>query len=144
MARSWQWKIWNQMTRTQIGVYRLSHGKIAGTRSGAPILLLHHTGRKSGKERVSPLIYVEDGDDLVVVGSKGGSHKHPAWFLNLREMTETEVEVGGDKRRVKVRVASPEEKERLWPRAVEVYGDYANYQRRTERDLPLVILSPAG
>jgi F420H(2)-dependent quinone reductase len=89
------------------------------------------------------LIYVADGDDLVVVGSKGGSHKHPAWFLNLREMSETKVEVGGEKRRVSVRVASPEERERLWPRAVEIYSDYANYQQRTEREIPLVILSPA-
>ena len=144
MASRWRWKIWNQVTRAHIGVYRLSGGKIAGTRSGAPVLLLHHTGRRSGSDRVSPLIYIEDGDDLVVVGSKGGSHKHPAWFLNLREMTETEVEVGGERRRVKVRVASPEEKERIWPRAVEVYGDYANYQQRTEREIPLVILSPAA
>jgi deazaflavin-dependent oxidoreductase (nitroreductase family) len=143
MASSWQWTIWNRMTRAHITVYRLSHGRIAGTRNGAPVLLLHHTGRKSGNHRVSPLIYIVDGDDLVVVGSKGGSHKHPAWFLNLREMPETEVEVGGEKRRVKVRVASPEEKERLWPRAVEVYADYADYQRRTDRDIPLVILSPA-
>jgi F420H(2)-dependent quinone reductase len=142
MASNWRWKIWHQGTRAHVAVYRLSHGKIAGTRSGAPVLLLHHTGRKSGNERVSPLIYIADGDDLVVVASKGGSHKHPAWFLNLREMTETEVEVGGERRRVKVRVASAEEKERLWPRAVEVYGDYANYQRRTGRDIPLVILSP--
>jgi F420H(2)-dependent quinone reductase len=143
MASSWQWQIWNQMTRAHTAVYRLSHGRIAGTRGGAPVLLLHHSGRKSGKQRVSPLIYVADGDDLVVVGSKGGSHKHPAWFLNLREMSETKVEVGGEKRRVSVRVASPEERERLWPRAVEIYSDYANYQQRTEREIPLVILSPA-
>jgi F420H(2)-dependent quinone reductase len=143
MASRLQWELWHQMTRAHIAVYRLSQGRIAGSRGGAPVLLLHHRGRKSGKERVSPLIYLADGDDLVVVGSKGGSHKHPAWFLNLREMPETEVEVGGSKRRVKVRVASQQEKERLWPRAVEVYGDYANYQRRTEREIPLVILSPA-
>ena len=142
MSWSWQWSIWNQLTRVHVEAYRLSHGKLGGEYRGAPILLLHHTGRKSGSERVSPLIYLADGDDLVVVGSKGGSHKHPAWFLNLREMPETTVEVGGERRRVKVRVASAQEREKLWPRVVEVYSDYANYQERTEREIPLVILSP--
>ena len=130
------------MTRAHVVTYRLSHGRLGGSYRGAPVLLLHHTGRKSGQDRVSPLLYLDDGDDLVVVGSKGGSHKHPAWFLNLREMPETTVEVGGEKRRVKVRVASAQEREKLWPRLVDLYSDYANYQERTEREIPLVILSP--
>ena len=142
MAGSWQWKVWNQYTSAHAAAYRLSRGRVGGTYRGAPVLLLHHRGRKSGRERVNPLIYVADGDDLVVVGSKGGSHKHPAWFLNLREMAETEVEMGGEKRHVKVRVATPDERERLWPKAVEVYADYAAYQERTERQIPLAILSP--
>ncbi len=141
MAWTWQWTLWNEFTRVHVATYRLSHGKVGGTYRGAPVLLLHHTGRKSGRERVSPLLYLDDGDDLVVVGSKGGSHKHPSWFLNLREMPETTVEVGGERRRVSVRVASEGERERLWPRLVEMYGDYANYQARTERQIPLVILS---
>jgi F420H(2)-dependent quinone reductase len=143
MARNWRWKVWHQYTAAQAIVYRLSRGKLWGSYRGAPILLLHHRGRKSGKDRVSPLIYIGDGDDLVVVGSKGGSHKHPSWLLNLREMAETTVELDGEKRRVKVRIASADERERLWPRAVEVYSPYAAYQRRTEREIPLVILSPA-
>ena len=130
------------MTRAHVVTYRLSHGRLGGSYRGAPVLLLHHTGRKSGQDRVSPLLYLDDGDDLVVVGSKGGSHKHPAWFLNLREMPETTVEVGGENRRVKVRVASAQEREKLWPRLVDLYSDYANYQERTEREIPLVILSP--
>ena len=130
------------MTRAHVVTYRLSHGRLGGSYRGAPVLLLHHTGRKSGQDRVSPLLYLDDGDDLVVVGSKGGSHKHPAWFLNLSEMPETTVEVGGEKRRVKVRVASAQEREKLWPRLVDLYSDYANYQERTEREIPLVILSP--
>ena len=130
------------MTRAHVVTYRLSHGRLGGSYRGAPVLLLHHTGRKSGQDRVSPLLYLDDGDDLVVVGSKGGSHKDPAWFLNLREMPETTVEVGGERRRVKVRVASAQEREKLWPRLVDLYSDYANYQERTEREIPLVILSP--
>jgi F420H(2)-dependent quinone reductase len=144
MARKSRWRIWHQYTRAQVIVYRLTRGRLWGDYRGAPVLLLHHRGRKSGKERVSPLIYIEDGEDLVVIGSKGGSHRHPAWFLNLREMAETEVEVGGERRRVKVRVATPEEKQRLWPRAVEIYPPYESYQRRTEREIPLVILSRVG
>jgi F420H(2)-dependent quinone reductase len=143
MALPLQWTVWNQLTRAHVAAYRLSGGRVGGKYRGAPVLLLHHTGRRSGKERVSPLLYLADGEQLVVVGSKGGSHKDPAWFLNLREMDETTVEVGGEKRRVRVRVASAEEKEALWPRLVEMYGDYANYQRRTERDIPLMVLSPA-
>ena len=139
---SWQWAIWNQMTRVHVEAYRLTNGRLGGEYRGAPILLLHHTGRRSGSERVSPLIYLADGDDLVVVASKGGSHKHPAWFINLREIPETTVEVGGEKRRVKVHVASAQEREKLWPRVVELYSDYANYQERTKREIPLVILSP--
>jgi F420H(2)-dependent quinone reductase len=143
VAWTWQWTIWNQMTRAHVAAYRLSHGKLGGEYRGAPVLLLHHTGRKSGKQRVSPLLYLSDGDDLVVVGSKGGSHKHPAWFVNLREMPETTVEVAGEKRRVKVHVATSEQREELWPRVVELYSDYADYQARTEREIPLVILSPS-
>ena len=131
------------MTRAHVAAYRLSRGKLGGEYRGAPVLLLHHTGRKSGRQRVSPLLYLSDGDDLVVVGSKGGSHKHPSWFINLREMPETTVEVGGEKRRVKVHVATPEQRAQLWPRLVELYSDYADYQARTEREIPLVILSPS-
>jgi deazaflavin-dependent oxidoreductase (nitroreductase family) len=142
VAWSWQWTVWNQFTRAHVAAYRLSGGRVGGTYRGAPVLLLHHTGRRSGQNRVSPLLYLPDGERFVVVGSKGGSHKHPAWFLNLREMEFTTVEVDGSKRDVSVRVATAEEKAQLWPRLVELYGDYANYQRRTEREIPLVILTP--
>ena len=131
-----------QIVRLHVPVYRITHGWIGGRVGRAKVLLLHHTGRKSGKDRVSPLLYIEDGDDMVVVGSKGGSHKHPMWWLNLRDMDETVVEIGGEKRRVKVREASPEERSRLWPELVKVWPDYANYQKRTERQIPLGILTP--
>jgi deazaflavin-dependent oxidoreductase (nitroreductase family) len=106
------------------------------------VLLLNHVGRRSGKWRTSPLLYLPDGVDMVVIGSKGGSHRHPAWFINLRDMGETTVEVGGRTVPVRVHVASPEERERLWPRVVEMYDEYAAYQRRTGREIPLIVLSP--
>ena len=108
------------------------------------MLLLEHVGRKSGRNRVSPLLYLADGDDLVIVASKGGSHTHPIWWLNLRDHPETTVDVGSEKRSVVARQASPEEKARLWPRLVEIYPPYADYQEKTSRDIPVAILERAA
>ena len=108
------------------------------------MLLLHHVGRRSGEARVTPLIYLRDGEDLVVVGSMGGTPKDPAWVHNLRAAPDTEVEVGRERRAVRARVADAEERARLWPLLVEHYPAFANYQARTEREIPVVILSPRG
>ena len=108
----------------------------------APILLLHHVGAKSGTHRVQPLIYLGDGDRLVVVASKGGTDKNPAWFHNLMANPETEVEVGRDRRPVRARKANDEERAALWPRLVEIYPDYADYQTYTERTIPVIVLDP--
>lgn len=123
--------------------YRLAGGRVGGKFRGAPVLLLDHVGRKSGRRRTSPLIYLNDGDDLVLVASKGGSHTHPIWWLNLRDSPSTTVTVGSEKRAVVARQASPEEKARLWPKLVEIYSPYDDYQKRTSRDIPVVILEPA-
>jgi deazaflavin-dependent oxidoreductase (nitroreductase family) len=104
------------------------------------MLLLDHVGAKSGVKRTAPLLYIKDGSDVVIVASKGGYPKHPAWFHNLRANPDTTVQIGSERRPVRARVASPEEHERLWPRAVAAYGDYARYQERTDREIPLVIL----
>ena len=114
-----------------------------GWAAGTPVLLLHHVGRRSGRKRVSPLVYLRDDADLVIVASHGGSHRHPMWWLNLREMPETTVEVGGQRQRVAVRQASSEEKADIWPRLVEIYPPYADYQSRSSRDIPVIRLSPA-
>jgi F420H(2)-dependent quinone reductase len=125
-------------------VYRASGG-LVGHRFGGlipPTLLLEHVGAKSGKKRISPLTYTNgDGDDLILVASKGGYPKNPAWFHNLKANPDTVVQVAREKRPVRARVATPEERERLWPRVVQTYGGYAQYQKRTERQIPLVILS---
>ena len=89
-------------------------------------------------------MYLEDGADVVVVGSKGGTDTHPAWFHNLMAMSETEVEVGGVRRRVRPRLANAEERARLWPRLVELYPPYEEYQSFTSREIPVVVLKPAG
>jgi deazaflavin-dependent oxidoreductase (nitroreductase family) len=135
-------KAWNKITGLNVRLYRLTGGRVGGSFDGAPVLLLHHVGRKSGEERVTPLLHLSDGDDLVIVASMGGTPKHPAWFHNLTARPETEVEVGREHRPVRAEVASPEEKARLWPKLVELYPAYAAYQRRTDRDIPVVVLRP--
>jgi deazaflavin-dependent oxidoreductase (nitroreductase family) len=108
---------------------------------GGPILLLHHIGAKSGKDRISPLLYLADGERMVIVASKGGYTKHPGWFHNLKTNPDTTVEVPREgKVAVRAREASAAEREELWPRVVDLYGGYATYQRSTSREIPLVIL----
>jgi F420H(2)-dependent quinone reductase len=136
--------LWTRFTGFNNAVFRLSGGRLLGTYDGNPVLLLHHVGRRSGEERVTPLIYLEDGDDLVIVGSMGGTPKHPAWFHNVTAGPDTEVELRGGRRPVRARVADSEERTRLWPRLVEHYPAFATYQARTEREIPVVILSPRG
>lgn len=144
MASDLQWKLVNAVTGAHVAAYRLTGGRfLLGPLGGSRTVLVDHVGRKSGKRRTTPLLYLADGDDVVVVASKGGSHKHPAWWLNLREMDETTIQVGAERRRVSIREATPEEKARLWPRLVAIWSDYENYQQRTEREIPLAILSPA-
>jgi deazaflavin-dependent oxidoreductase (nitroreductase family) len=138
------WKLWEGLTRINIVLFRATGGRVGGSIGKAKILLLHHTGRRSGTERVSPLIYLDDGADVVVVASKGGVDKHPSWFHNLMAMDATEVELPGrERRRVTPRVAEGPERERLWPRLVGIYKPYESYATYTTRDIPVVVLEPA-
>jgi deazaflavin-dependent oxidoreductase (nitroreductase family) len=134
------WRLWHQFTQGHNRVYRLSGGRLMGKFRGSPVLLLDHVGRKSGKKHTSPLIYARDGDDLLIVASKGGSSKDPLWWPNLKEHPETTVQVGSEKRAVRARQATPEEKQRLWPIVVDVYAPYQEYQQKTERDIPVIVL----
>lgn len=144
MANELLWKVANRVTDAHVGYYRLTGGRFfLGPFGRSQTVLVDHVGRKSGKKRTSPLFYLADGDDIVIVASKGGSHKHPSWWINLREMDATDIQIGPERRHVAVRQATPEEKERLWPQLVEMWPDYANYQERTKREIPLAILSPA-
>jgi deazaflavin-dependent oxidoreductase (nitroreductase family) len=118
---------------------RLGH-KIPGLRGR--MLLLDHVGAKSGIHRTSPLQYIEDGANVVVIASKGGYKKHPAWFHNLMANPDTEVQIGSEHRPVHAREAKPEERERLWAKAVAIYRPYEDYRARAEREIPLVVLEP--
>ena len=126
-------------------LYRRTGGRLGHTIPGVPgkMLLLDHVGAKSGTKRTSPLLYVKDGADLVVVASKGGYPKHPAWYHNLMANPDTVVQVGSERRPVHARVADAEERERLWRVVVKSYHGYADYQARSKgREIPLVILEP--
>ena len=135
--------VFRVMSALNAWLYRLSGGKIAGSMKGAPIVLLTTTGRKTGKTRVTPLLYLRDGENLVVVASKGGAPNHPVWFLNLEANPDVDVEVGRTRERRRARRATSEERERLWPKVVEMYSSYADYQAKTAREIPLVILESA-
>jgi F420H(2)-dependent quinone reductase len=137
------WPVLRRVMAGHTAVYRATRGVIGHkVPGGPPMLLLDHVGAKSGKKRTSPLVYVRDGDDIVLVASKGGNPKNPAWFHNLKASPETVVQIGSEKRPVRARVATDEERERLWPKAVAAYGGYAGYQKRTDRDIPVVICEP--
>jgi len=126
-------------------LYRRTGGRLGHTIPGVggKMLLLDHVGAKSGTKRTSPLLYVRDGDGLVIVASKGGYPKHPAWYHNLVANPDTTVQVGSERRPVRARVANAEERERLWPIVVNSYHGYADYQARSKgREIPLVILEP--
>jgi F420H(2)-dependent quinone reductase len=131
------------MSRVNTWLFRASRGRI-GNRflHGAPVLLLVTTGRKTGEPRTTPLIYLEDGETLAVVASKGGSAHHPLWYLNLSANPDVEVEIGAETRRMCARDATAEERARLWPRLTAIYPPYDSYQARTRRDIPVVLLTP--
>jgi deazaflavin-dependent oxidoreductase (nitroreductase family) len=112
-------------------------------RKGTSILILTTTGRRSGVERSTPLIYGKNGDDHLVVASKGGSDEPPAWYLNLEENPEVEVQVKGDRFKARARTASADEKPELWRTMASAWPDYDDYQKRTDREIPVVVLERA-
>ena len=137
------WPVLRRLMGAHTLIYRASGGRIGHRFPGTPpMLLLDHVGAKSGVRRTSPLVYAEDGNDVVIVASKGGYPKNPAWFHNLKAHPDTEVQIGTERRPVHAHVATAEERERLWPKVVDVYSGYAEYQQRTDRRIPLVVLSP--
>jgi F420H(2)-dependent quinone reductase len=142
---SFRLKIVNRFTALNVWLYRRTNGRIGGAIGNIkPIALLDHVGAKSGTKRTTPVVYTRDRDDVIVVGSHGGSPKTPSWVFNLRKNPRTTIQIGSERSEVVAREATDEERERLWPMVVETYADYAVYQARTERKIPLVILARAG
>jgi deazaflavin-dependent oxidoreductase (nitroreductase family) len=131
------------MSAVNVWLYKLTGGRVGGRfPGGAPVCLVTHKGRKSGKVRTAPLLYLEDGPRVVIVASLGGMPKHPIWYLNLKANPDTEVQIGSQTRKMRAREANPVEKAALWPKLVAMYPDYDQYQARTERVIPVLILDP--
>jgi F420H(2)-dependent quinone reductase len=137
------WPLARRMMAGHVALYRATGGRIGhrGPR-GAPCLLLDHVGARTGEARTSPLIYGVDDENLILVASKGGYPKHPAWYHNLMANPDTTVQVRSRRAAVHARVATGEERARLWPLMVSVYAGYDAYRRRTDREIPLVVLEP--
>lgn len=126
-----------------VKAYRETGGEVGYLWNGAPTLLLTVTGRRTGEPRTSALIFGQDGSDYLVVASMGGAPMHPKWYLNLQDRPEARIQVRDQQIDVTVRTAGPQEKPRLWRIMTEVWPNYEVYQSRTDRDIPVVVLSPS-
>lgn len=125
-------------------LYRSSGGRIGGKVGNNPVLLLTTKGRKSGKQRTVPVMYFMDGPDYVVTASAGGAPKNPGWFHNVRNNPQATIETGRQRINVVGEVAGPEKRDQLWTHLLEIAPGFANYQKRTSRQIPMILLRPAG
>jgi deazaflavin-dependent oxidoreductase (nitroreductase family) len=130
------------MTRAHVWVYVKSQGRIGQTFAGAPCCMVMMTGCKTGKRRMFPLIYIPNGEEVILIASQGGMDKHPGWYYNLKADPKVEVIAEGKTRRMIARRADDAEKAERWPVAVAIYKDFDQYQARTDRDIPLFICTP--
>ena len=122
--------------------FRANEGRVGGRFEGNPLLLLHHTGAKSGKSRINPLAYLSDGGRYVVFASKGGAPTHPDWYHNLKAHPNTTIEVGTDTVDVVASKATGEERERIFRIQAERVPQFAEYQKQTKRLIPVMVLTP--
>ncbi|WP_347238624.1 nitroreductase family deazaflavin-dependent oxidoreductase [Dietzia sp. E1] len=137
------------MSRVNTWAYRVSGGRLGGSwrvgsalRTPVPVCLLTTTGRKSGEPRTVPLLHFPDGDRVLLVASQGGLPKHPQWYLNVLADPAVTVQVGRRRRSMTAREATPAERAELWPKLVERYADFADYQANTSRVIPVIICEP--
>ena len=133
-------KDWNTQV---IEEFRASGGKVGGNFEGAPILLLHTTGAKSGLERINPMMYQDLGGSIAVFASMAGAPNNPAWFHNLVANPDVTVEIGAETKAFRARVAEPGEREPIWTKQKADYPGFADYESKTDRVIPVVILDPA-
>jgi deazaflavin-dependent oxidoreductase (nitroreductase family) len=128
--------------KLNVPLYRASRGRLFGQLDRAPVLLLTTVGRRSGQPRTAPLVYLADGERLIVIGSNAGHETAPAWSLNLEANPDAEVELGSDRRKVRARVAAGEERAELWRKVNEMYSGFDDYNARTTREIRLFVLEP--
>jgi deazaflavin-dependent oxidoreductase (nitroreductase family) len=131
------------MSRLNTWAYRLTGGWLGGTfLRGAPVMLLTVVGRKSGRRLTLPLLYLQDGERVLIVASKGGMDHHPLWYLNVIANPDVEVQIGTAVRPMRAHTADESERTAYWPKLVAMYHDFADYQARTARTIPVVVLTP--
>ena len=130
--------------KLNVPVYRATGGRVGGKIGRAPVLLLTTTGRKSGQRRTAPVVYLADGERMIVIGSNAGNDRVPAWALNLKSHPDAEVEVGRKRMPVKARVAEGEERADLWRKSNEQYAGFDDYENRTDREISLFVLDPVS
>ncbi len=128
--------------KVMVFLYNVSGGRIGGKMGKVPVLLLTTTGRKTGKQRTLPVVYIKDDSAYVITASAGGADKHPGWFFNIRSNPQATIQVKDAHIKVKAEVAGQEKKSELWARLVEVAPNFAGYEKRTSREIPMVILHP--
>ncbi len=128
--------------KLMVFLYRVSGGRIGGKMGKVSTLLLTTTGRKTGKQRTLPLNYIMDGPAYVITASASGADRDPGWFFNIRSNPQAVIQVKDKQIKVTAEIVGPEKKPELWARLVEVAPNYAGYQKRTSRDIPMVILHP--
>ena len=144
MSGDWQHVDYSLLGEDHVRAYQETDGAVGYMWNGAPTLLLTTVGRRSGRRRTTPLIFGRDGDDYLVVASVGGLPNHPAWYLNLQSEPAASVQVEDARFDVVARTATEAEKPRLWSVMNGVWPNYDTYQSRTERVIPVVILTPRG
>ncbi len=132
------------LARMHVFWYRTSGGRFLGRVHGAPILLLTTAGRKTGRERTTPLLYVRYEEEVAVVASNGGRDKDPTWWTNLKHNPNATIQIKGEKISIAARMAAPQEKTELWPILTRLYPQYDEYQKKTSRQIPVVILSASN
>jgi deazaflavin-dependent oxidoreductase (nitroreductase family) len=128
--------------KLNVPVYRLSRGRLMNTVGTGPVLLLTSTGRRSGQKRTAPVLYLKDGERFVVVGSNAGNVRAPAWSYNLKANPDAEIEIRGDRRPVRARVAEGEERAELWLKVNEMYEGFDHYDANTAREIAVFVLEP--
>jgi deazaflavin-dependent oxidoreductase (nitroreductase family) len=134
----------NDWNKSIIEEFRGNGGKVGGPFEGASLLLLHHKGARTGTERVTPLVYQPVGEDLAIFASKAGAPANPDWYHNLIANPETTVEVGEDTVRVQARIAEGEERERIWTKQKQDRPNFADYEQKTSRQIPVIVLERLG
>jgi deazaflavin-dependent oxidoreductase (nitroreductase family) len=130
----------NEFNRNLIGEFRAKDGKVTGVFAGAPVLLLTTTGARTGRKHTTPLVYQQDGDRIVVFGSKGGAPTHPAWYHNLVANPIVTVELPGETFEAKAATVEGPERERIWSAQKEIMPGFAEYEAKTDRQIPVVVL----